>query len=88
MTNPDLTLIAALLDRSGSMEDCKKATESGFDELIAKHRSLPGDAVVTLSMFDDQYDNVYANAPIADVPKLTLVPRNMTALLDAAGRFI
>jgi hypothetical protein len=29
MTNPDLTLIAALLDRSGSMEDCKKATESG-----------------------------------------------------------
>lgn len=36
--NPDLTLIAALLDRSGSMEDCKKATESGFDELIAKHR--------------------------------------------------
>jgi hypothetical protein len=31
MTNSNLTLIAALLDRSGSMEDCKKATESGFD---------------------------------------------------------
>jgi hypothetical protein len=88
MTNPDLTLIAALLDRSGSMEECKKATESGFDELIAKHRSLPGEAVVTLSMFDDQYDHVYANVPIADVPKLTLVPRNMTAMLDAIGRFI
>ncbi len=88
MTNSDLTLIAALLDRSGSMDDCKKATEGGFDELIAQQRSLPGEAVVTLSMFDDRYEHVYANVPIADVPKLTLVPRNMTAMLDAIGRFI
>ena len=88
MTNSDLTLIAALLDRSGSMKDCKKATESGFDELIAQQRALPGDAVVTLSMFDDRYDHVYANVPIADVPELNLVPRNMTAMLDAIGRFI
>jgi hypothetical protein len=88
MTNPNLTLIAALLDRSGSMKDCKRATETGFDEMIAKHRSEPGEAVVTLSTFDDQYDNVYANVPIADVPPLTLVPRNMTAMLDAIGRFI
>jgi hypothetical protein len=29
MTNPDLTLIAALLDRSGSMESCSAATEKG-----------------------------------------------------------
>jgi hypothetical protein len=88
MTNTDLTLIAALLDRSGSMKRCMTATETGFDEMIAKHRSEPGEAVVTLSMFDDQYDNVYANVPIADVPPLTLVPRNMTAMLDAIGRFI
>ncbi len=88
MTNTDLTLIAALLDRSGSMQDCKRATETGFDELIAKQRSEPGEAVVTLSMFDDAYDNVYANVPIADVDPLSLVPRNMTAMLDAIGRFI
>jgi hypothetical protein len=88
MTNSDLTLIAALLDRSGSMKDCKKATESGFDELIAQQRALAGDAVVTLSMFDDRYDHVYANVPIAEVPELNLVPRNMTAMLDAIGRFI
>ena len=37
-TNPHLALIAALLNRSGSMKDCKKATESGFDEMIAMHR--------------------------------------------------
>jgi hypothetical protein len=88
MTNPNLTLIAALLDRSGSMEQCKTATESGFNEFIAKHRAEPGDALVTLSMFDDEYDNVYADLPIADVPPLTLVPRHMTAMLDAIGRFV
>jgi hypothetical protein len=88
MTNANLTLIAALLDRSGSMEDCKKATESGFDELMAKHRSASGEATVTLAIFDDEYEIVYANEPIAGVPKLSLVPRHMTAMLDAIGRFV
>lgn len=88
MTNADLTLIAALLDRSGSMKSCQKATETGFDELIAKQTSEPGDAMVTLSMFDDVYENVYSNVPIAEVGKLELVPRNMIAMLDAIGRFI
>lgn len=88
MTNTDLTLIAALLDRSGSMQGCKRATETGFDELINKQRTEPGKAVVTLSMFDDVYENVYANVPIAEVDKLELEPRNMTAMLDATGRFI
>lgn len=88
MTNTDLTLIAALLDRSGSMQDCKRATETGFDELINKQRVEPGTAIVTLSMFDDVYENVYANIPIGEVGKLELEPRNMTAMLDATGRFI
>jgi hypothetical protein len=88
MTNPNLTLIAALLDRSGSMEDCKKATESGFDEMMARHRSEPGKAVVTLAVFDDEYENVFANLPVAQVPPLSLVPRHMTAMLDAIGRFV
>jgi hypothetical protein len=70
------------------MDTCSSATESGFDELVAKHRSEPGEAVVTLSMFDDQYENVYANVPIAEVAALSLIPRNMTAMLDAIGRFV
>ena len=88
MTNKDLTLIAALLDRSGSMQSCKRATETGFDELIAKQRTEPGEAIVTLSMFDNLYESVYANLPIAEVGPLELEPRASTALLDATGRFI
>jgi hypothetical protein len=88
MTNSNQTLIAALLDRSGSMEECRAATESGFDELIATQRAVAGEVHVTLSMFDDVYETVYANLPIAQVPPLNLLPRNMTAMLDAIGRFI
>jgi hypothetical protein len=88
VTNPQRTLIAALLDRSGSMESIKSDTEGGFNALIASQRTEPGEATVTLAQFDTEYEVVYANRPIADVPPLELKPRSMTALYDALGRLI
>jgi hypothetical protein len=88
MTDPQRTLIAALLDRSGSMDSIKSDTEGGFNALIADQRSQPGEATVTLAQFDTEYEVVYANRPIADVPPLDLQPRSMTALHDALGRLI
>lgn len=86
MTNPDLTLIAVLLDRSGSMNSIKSDTEGGFDAFIAEQRAQPGNAVVTLAQFDNRYEQVYSNVPIAQVPALELSPRGSTALLDGIGR--
>lgn len=88
MTNTDRHLIAALLDRSGSMQDIAEDMRGGFDAHIAKEAEQPGDTVVTLAQFDDRYDVVYENRPIAEVPSLVVEPRGMTALLDAIGRFI
>lgn len=88
MTDPNKTLIAALLDRSGSMETSKAGTEDGWRELIAGQRELPGECAVTLAQFDTEYEVVYPPTPIADVPEFVVHPRGMTALLDAAGRFI
>lgn len=93
MTDSNLTLIASLLDRSGSMESSRAATQDGFDELINGQRSEPGQAQVTLAQFDRHEMSpvpewVYRNMPIADVPKLQLLPRGMTPLLDATGVFI
>ena len=88
MTNPDLMLIAAVLDRSGSMQSIADDTRGGFDAFIAKEREQPGTTLVTLAQFDDEYESVYQNMPIDRVPSLTLQPRGMTALLDAIGRFI
>ena len=88
MTDSNKTLVAALLDRSGSMETSKSATEDGWRELINEQRQQPGDCQVTLAQFDTVYEVVYPPTDIADVPEFVVQPRGMTALLDAAGRFI
>lgn len=88
MTRPGLTLIAALLDRSGSMHTLRGDIEGGFDAFVAEQRRQPGDVLVTLAQFDNVYETVYASRPIADVPPLQLVPRGSTALLDGIGRLV
>jgi hypothetical protein len=88
MTDPHLTHLYFLLDRSGSMQSIKGDTEGGFDAFIAEQLSQPGECRVTLSQFDDTYEEVYADRPVADVPPLALHPRGTTALLDSIGRLI
>ena len=88
MPDPQRTLIAVLLDRSGSMEAIKSDTEGGFNAFIGEQRTQPGEARVMLAQFHTRYDVVYANRPIADVPPLALQPRGGTALLDGVGRLI
>ncbi|WP_191094081.1 vWA domain-containing protein [Nocardia colli] len=88
MTNPDLTLIAVLLDRSGSMQSIKSDTEGGFSAFIDEQRNVPKTIEVTLARFDTEYECVYANRPLAQVPPLDLHPRGMTALYDAVGRLV
>ena len=88
MTDSARTLIAVLLDRSGSMETVKSDTEGGFNAFIDAQRAEPGEARVTLAQFDTQYDVVYADRPIADVPRLSLQPRGGTALYDSLGKLI
>lgn len=93
MTNPKKTLIAALLDRTGSMIESKEATEKGFDEMINGQKQEPGECIVTLGQFDRHGNapiltRVYSNLPIHQVPKLDIQPRGMTPLLDAIGEFV
>lgn len=88
MTNSNHTLIAALLDRSGSMSSSKAATEDGWRELISEQRQEPGQCQVTLAQFDTHYEVLYPATDIGAVPEFVVEPRGMTALLDAAGRFI
>jgi hypothetical protein len=88
MTNPNLTHLYFLLDRSGSMQTILDDTVGGFDAFIAEQRKSPGDCRVTLAQFDDHYEEVYADRPIADVPSLVLQPRGTTALLDSIARLV
>jgi hypothetical protein len=94
VTDSNTTLIAALLDRSGSMGSCKESTQDGFNELVKDQRNQPGTALMTLAQFDlggggnEVPEWVYRNKAIADVPDLVLEPRGSTPLLEAIGEFI
>ena len=88
MTDPNLTHLYFLLDRSGSMASLRQDTIGGFDTFIAEQRTAPGRCRVTLAQFDNEYEEVYADRDIATVPSLVLVPRGSSALLDALGRLV
>ena len=88
MTDNNLTHLYFLLDRSGSMDSIRRATQDGFNAFIADQRETPGSCKVTLAQFDDSYEEVYVDRDLTDVPPLQLEPRGSTALLDALGRLI
>lgn len=88
MTDPNRRHITIILDRSGSMITVKDDTEGGLRAFLETQAEAPGTTTVSLHQFDDKYDTVYDNKPLADVPPFTLRPRGATALLDAVGRTI
>lgn len=91
MTRPNTVDITILLDRSGSMSATRNDTIGGFNEFIEEQRKVPGQAVLTLIQFDDQYDVNYVAVPLDHVANLTTKtyePRGNTALLDAMARAI
>ncbi len=83
--------IVVVLDRSGSMESIKSETISGFNKFVKEQKKSGVDAHFTLVQFDQEYEVVYENTLIKNIPKLnkkTFVPRGLTALLDAIGKTI
>ncbi len=89
--NPNLTEIAYILDRSGSMQPLQEPAVTAFNDFIKSQLDVPGDARLTLIQFDDAYEVPISARPIEEVPQLTAasyVPRGSTALLDAIGRTI
>ncbi len=82
------TDIIAIIDRSGSMDAIKSATEEGFNGFVREQQSTPGECALSLYQFDNEYEVVYEDKPILVVPPFVLSPRGYTALLDALGRTI
>lgn len=87
----DLTEIAFVLDRSGSMNPIAGDAIGGFNTFLHDQQALPGEARLTLVLFDHEFLVTHNNVNIRMVGPLdakTYVPRGMTALLDAVGRTI
>lgn len=89
--NTNLTEIAFILDRSGSMESIAADAIGGFNAFLQSQQQQPGSANFTLVLFDNEYDLVADGQEINKIKLLnkhTYVPRGSTALLDAIGKTI
>jgi len=87
----DKTEVVCILDRSGSMENIPWSfTIGGYNSFLEQQKREPGEANLTVVMFDTEYEIRYSGdirrASLMD--KSTYVPRGGTALLDAMGRTI
>ena len=85
------TVIACVLDRSGSMRQVAEDSIGGFNTFLEDQKKLDGEAKVSVVLFDHEYEVLHDFVDLKDVPTLdseTYVPRGMTALLDAVGRTV
>ena len=83
-----MTEIIFILDRSGSMEGLEADTIGGFNSMMRKQASEPGDALVSTLLFDNDVEIIHDRLNIKDVPEITskeYYVRGCTALLDAVG---
>jgi Mg-chelatase subunit ChlD len=83
-----ITWLALVVDRSGSMSTIAKDMEGGIATLFKDQVKEPGECLVTLVQFDDKYEVLGTNVPIADIESYELKPRGSTALLDAVGKAV
>ena len=86
-----LTEIVSIVDRSGSMQSILDDAIGGFNTFLAAQQRQPGEAKLSLILFDHEYQIVHQAVDIQQVEPLnqdTYVPRGSTALLDAVGKTI
>jgi hypothetical protein len=88
MSNPNLTHLVFLLDRSGSMQSIASDVIGGFEAFINEQRGGEGLCTATLAQFDNEYEVVYRCIAVGQVPPLALWPRGTTALYDSMGKLI
>ncbi|MBO4562078.1 MAG: VWA domain-containing protein, partial [Clostridia bacterium] len=77
-----------ILDRSGSMGGLESDTIGGFNAMLEKQRALPGEAVVSTVLFDNESEVLHDRLPLDKIAPITEKEywvRGCTALIDAIG---
>lgn len=80
--------IVVITDRSGSTESIKNDIIGGFNSFIAEQQKVPGEANVTVVLFDGQYELLQDRVPLAQAVLMdnsNFQPRGSTSLHDAIG---
>lgn len=87
----DATEIVVVMDKSGSMGVRQNDAIGGFNSFLEDQKKEPGEANMTLVLFDTTYNIPISGKPIKDVQPLThetYRPGGNTALNDALARAI
>jgi len=87
----NLTELVFILDRSGSMGGLESDTIGGFNSMLQKQQTEPGECRITTVLFDHEYEVLHDRIDIKAVSPITdkeYFVRGNTALLDAVGRTI
>ena len=71
------------------MSSCWNDVKGGYKEIVKANKEAPGKCTFTVAAFDSEYDLLEDFTDIQNVNEnLRVVPRGMTALLDAIGKTI
>lgn len=93
MTRTDDALICFVLDQSGSMTPVAAATCEGFNQFKKEQQANPGQALMTLTLFNTVCETRYVGVGLDGIPDLGLSlnsyrPSGGTALFDAVAESI
>ena len=84
----ELTEIVFILDRSGSMSGLESDTIGGYNAMLEKQKTAPGQAIFSTVLFDDHCEVLHDRLDIKTVVPMSdkeYFVRGCTALLDAVG---
>ncbi len=87
----EVTKIAILLDRSGSMEPLRDSVIEGINGYIRTQQEGPDEATITIYRFDDEFETIVKDEDVKTEFRLTrdsYKPRGSTALLDSIAKGI
>ena len=68
--NKNLTELAFILDRSGSMQGLEGDTIGGFNSMLEKQKKEPGEAFVSTALFDDRTEVLHDRVKVGEVKPL------------------
>ena len=83
-----ITEMVFILDRSGSMSGLEADTIGGFNSMIEKQKSEPGEAIVSTVLFNTETEVLYDRVKLSEIKPMTnaeYTAMGGTALLDALG---
>ncbi len=83
--------IVCIIDKSGSMDTIKADAMGGFNAFLESQQKLPGDARITVTLFDTSVNMICDATPLSGAAKLTpenYIPGGYTSLFDAIGKTV